>query len=113
VSCGCQGTAESNDRRRTNAVMCCVCPRRHKWTHCSVDGRPCLSRTCPKDRHDDGDGTLVWFWVRWYGVPFPIRAVMRTPIWMWIGGLPLSGTLVGCGCVKRLKDWWETMANRG
>ena len=57
---------------------------------------------CPRGRHTGG-GLVWWFWVWWYGVPYPLRKVMEV-----LAESPhLNIRAVefdGCGCVKVLKD---------
>lgn len=43
-----------------------------------------------------GPGIVVWLFMRWYGVPQPIRW------WWWIHGFR-TDELPGCGCIVKLK----------
>lgn len=84
----------------TNTVMCHGCIER--W------GPVCPSglfvsvqidrRECPRDRFVK-DGTVRWWWIRWIGVPMPLR-------WWARWTLKKYPKLSGCGCVKVLKDLW-------
>lgn len=94
--------------------MCQVCMRAARATgdrlglrgggavRCTVSGRSVAEHvmesvaTCPRRRH----GAVVrWFGIMWYGPPAPLRWLM---FW-W-----LTGPVPGCGCVKFLKDIWES-----
>jgi hypothetical protein len=52
-------------------------------------------------------GHVRWLGMVWIGVPAPLR-------WWWVEvwGLELSGPLEGCGCVRRLRAWWNARAWR-
>ena len=86
------GTLVLNDVM-TAAAMCESCP--HSWLEsCTVDGKPLVNHAhaidCPKGRHPK-NGVVTWLWVRWYGVPLPLRVLIFR------FGLP------GCGCIKFLR----------
>lgn len=96
------------------AVMCAVCPNRDGFTHCTLDGRPMLSRPCPIGRHPDAKNVVKWAGLEWYGVPYPIRWAMRRK---WFRRLVGAGSLceskfMGCGCHVPLKDEWERFRGR-
>src|SRR5262245_21550550 len=100
--------------------MCQVCPfaRRDSqdpWglrgggaVECTVSGRSVASHvlsgspSCPLGMHPDRRGILTYVWVRWAGVPAPIRWAMA---W-WT-----RGPLEGCGCIVTLKLAWNREVN--
>lgn len=49
-------------------------------------------------RYADRRGVVRWLGVEWYGVPYPLRIVLRI-LWR----IP-PRRLPGCGCIKPLKD---------
>lgn len=85
----------------TNALMCHGCARR--WGPLCPSGRfvsvHIENRDCPRGRFVK-DGVVRWWWIRWIGVPMPLR---------WWARLTLRKCpkAPGCGCVKVLKDGWE------
>lgn len=101
MSCGCKS---NQDRRRTAAAMCVACPRSgiiQGVRICTESGRTTISHTdaqdCPIGRHPDKAGIVRWRWLRWYGVPMPLRWKIKDR---------LTKPLPGCGCVKPIKDLW-------
>lgn len=57
------------------------------------------------------DGFVRWLWMRWNGLPWPLRLVLwacyRKRGWTWakVRSLP------GCGCIARLKAAWLAVAS--
>lgn len=101
MTCTC--SAKALDR----AAFCFLCPHggsaRENVVACSIDGKPLVGRTkCAAGCF--GDGWIEWLGVRWYGVPIPLRWLLRVRV-----KVPLSG----CGCVVRLKDVWTRIKERG
>lgn len=78
-----------------------ACPRTGASVILHVKGK-----ACPRGWHPDKDGIVRWLGVRWYGVPFPIRAYLYARLGQ---GSPEEyiGAFAGCGCVVALKDWYE------
>lgn len=70
---------------------------------CSVDGKPIESHvmakvpTCPHGKHPDANGLVKWVGILWFGVPAPLRFVLRNR---------LTGPLPGCGCMRTPKLVW-------
>lgn len=116
MSCGCKATAEVRDRRRAAAVMCMLC--RHRWlrgprTVCGLTGltveRAVIEGGC--GRHPEAAGVLRWLGLRWYGVPAPLRWLLRLLIAL-RRVRPLTGPLDGCGCIVALRDRWDALRAR-
>ncbi len=105
MSCGCsRPTVDLSPA----AIMCGACPRRNGFVDCSVDGKPMLSRPCPREKHPDAIGRVRWLGIRWYGVPAPIRWYGSAGLYAEVCGLGANvkwRDLPGCGCIVRLKDW--------
>lgn len=51
------------------------------------------------------DGVMRWAGIDWYGVPYPVRLGLVR-----MGKLSHQSKLPGCGCVKVLKDAWESVS---
>ena len=89
-------------QRRSRAVMCDCC-KHSDGLQCRKSGFGALvivsapKAICPIRRHPNENGVVRWLGIEWYGVPAPIR---------WRVKKHLSGTLGGCGCIRRLKDLW-------
>lgn len=106
MSCGC--SAPKPDMSPA-AIMCGACPRRVGFVSCSVDGKPLLSRPCPLGKHPDTQGRVRWLWIRWYGVPAPLRWHGLAGLYSHTLGIGANvdwRALPGCGCVVWLKDRW-------
>ena len=107
MACGCA----PNPHLQTNAVMCGACPRldRSDLTTCTIDGQPACSRPCPRGKHVGTDGSLRWLWIRWYGVPMPLRWWGAAGLYyeaLGVGAKVNWKALPGCGCVAKLKELW-------
>ena len=91
----------------TAAAMCVACPFRNGEV-CRVSGLNArkdhaLLLDCWLGWHPRG-GTLgfPFPFVRWYGVPYPVRA------WLWLRRkISRPSALPGCGCLAILKDQWD------
>ncbi len=106
MSCGCGKPAPDLSPA---AIMCGACPRRRGFIECRVDGKPMLSRPCPKGKHPDDVGRVRWLGIRWHGIPAPIRWYGLAGLYaktLGIGARVKWRDLPGCGCVVRLKDLW-------
>lgn len=111
---GCGGCRTKHDQRqatRVRAAMCAACQHGGALggatVECRVSGRPIAEHVrggavCPVGAHPKG-GVLTWLGILWYGVPMPIRVALRDK---------LSGPLPGCGCVKFLKDLYESEVSK-
>ena len=51
------------------------------------------------------DGVIRWLGLDWYGVPYPVRLRLVRD-----GKLTHQSKLPGCGCIKVLKDAWESVS---
>lgn len=107
----CQQSGPHADQvRRARAVLChsCVWASRERGQHrrwtavgCTVSGKTVehhvssCAPSCPKKKHPDMAGMVRWLWIEWYGVPKPLRWVVRP-----------TGPVPGCGCIKVLKNAW-------
>jgi len=113
--CGCaRKRGGGRDRRRTAAAMCEVCPSGVLGAtrygvgvvECSISGRSisvAVTQKCPRGRHPDRDGVIVWAGVRWIGLPMPLRILLR-----WAHPKrPGVKSWAGCGCVLVLKRGLE------
>lgn len=117
MTCGsCQASQQST---RAKSVICHLCIYAERdpvspWVNgaisCSIDGKPIESHvmatvpTCPMGKHPDAAGLVRWLGILWFGVPAPMRWVLRSR---------LTGPLPGCGCTVwgktrwlRLKAWY-------
>lgn len=75
--------------------------------HYNGPARPGVATPAPVAAHPCGCGTFAdwggvvliirWLFIDWYGVPKPLR--MSCVPWAYWGR--------GCGCMVRLKDWWN------
>lgn len=63
-------------------------------------GRPVIGEKEVLPTFPSRKNVVVWLGIQWRGVPKPIRW------WAWWRGLPLTGPLDGCGCIRRLRCWW-------
>lgn len=110
MACGCGGNPSA---AKINAGVCLACgDAAAGLTVCSIDGQPLTAHamrgSCPAGRHLSKQGTVQWLGIRWYGLPWPIKAACR---WF-LGRLVLGGGSVlavadtGCGCTVRLKHAW-------
>ena len=116
MSCGCGKVAPNvpsmamvQSANRARAIMCQTCiygERTDSTTFglavVSCDGVPIAQyitgfSRCPKEKHPDQYGVVRWLGIRWFGVPKPLRMLMRP----W-----LTGDVQGCGCIARLKTLW-------
>ena len=108
MTCGCKNIVVPEVTRRARAAMCLTCLDADRGfgmdaIHCTVSGKTIETHvlqsdlTCPEGKHPDSDGCITWGGVRWYGVPMPVRWLLRRK---------LTGPLSGCGCIKLLKDCW-------
>lgn len=100
--CGCGDTRNIH----AAAAMCATCPRLENFTTCTIDGLPALSRACPLGKHPDAENVVRWCDLEWIGVPAPIRWALRLRWFRRIigAGSALRTDLIGCGCVKALKE---------
>lgn len=125
------------------AAMCAVCVHRDGRVTdaralCTIDGRhieihayeaavgrrlgvphdsPDAGRWgCPLGRHPDARGIVRLNGVEWYGLPWPVRVILRVGIVRRSLGLPpLTGREQphdGCGCVRALKVIWMRLTQR-
>lgn len=113
----CGGGSSRNPNER--AAMCQVCIRSerlwdddgHEVWGCTVSGEslgehiPLHTRDCPLNRYPDDDGIVLWFWIRWHGVPYPIRLWIR----LTHSKHPHPRSFAGCGCVVSLKRAWGSV----
>jgi hypothetical protein len=73
---------------------------------------------CPRGRWPQYGGTqagnVTWAWMRWRGVPMPIRWISSAKglLLKIIGRSKVNVQLEGCGCVHRLKLVWEGILAR-
>lgn len=79
----------------------CVCdPTEAGITACAV------AAIAPRWCTVYADGFVRWLWMRWIGLPWPLRIALwwrhRDRGWTWakVRALP------GCGCIARVKGWW-------
>lgn len=104
MCCGGGLTRTDLVRRAERAAMCLGCV--HGKPNCqgiTVEGRV-MAGDCPRGKHPDGDGLTLWLWVRWRGVPMPLRW------WAWRKSRKVfgdeamrPGDYPGCGCIHVLK----------
>lgn len=110
---GCiNASPDAADIRRARAIICHWCLyAEHEpdgtitgtAVACTVDGLSVDSHvtscrpSCPKGKHPDENGMVVFMGIRWYGVPAFLR---------WLLVFRLTGAVPGCGCVAYLKDLW-------
>lgn len=96
-------------------AMCCMCLHaEHDGTfwgrgpdRCGLSGHDVMDmvtrRGCPRNKFPRGPRSVTrWAWMRWYGVPYPVRLVV------WAAGAhhrPPS-RWHGCGCLVWAKDLW-------
>ena len=101
---------------RIRAAMCETCPRASRartetsrWgaVACRPTGVPIAvhlvgGEPCPAGKLPGDDGVTRWAWIRWYGVPYPVR------LWLWASHPrhPRPRSFAGCGCAKAAKDLW-------
>lgn len=101
--------------------MCHFCPHasrhaRSPWVKgaetCTVSGSPVVVHAtihrCPVGRFNPHDDHTRWLGLVWYGVPYPLRVLLRR--------LHPSRRAVsywaGCGCIKPLKDFTVRVGER-
>lgn len=129
------------DRDTTAVFMCLSCEhaRASRFVSCSIRGRPLVSQVCggvlksdapmarpaartpgacSREQSDcprgpDSRGLVRWFWMRWRGVPAPLRWVLSDPDLCGLLGHDRPAAIEdfpGCGCIDRLKIWTEGLA---
>lgn len=111
MGCGCS-KKPSNGYAATAAALCHVCiyaehnpvdPWNEGAVRCTINGYPIHKAMpippCPKKKHPDKQGVTRWLYVRWYGLPFPIR------LWLWATHQShrRPSWWTGCGCSVFLK----------
>ena len=86
MTCSCRA---NRDHKRTIDAMSLV------WGRASVDRET---------------GVVTWLGVRWHGVPYPARLWVCLREWAEVGSdAHRPSDFAGCGCVVRLKDWYESI----
>lgn len=113
MSCdGCQG---GGCRDRERAAMCATClrgaKRRGRTVGCGHAGEPVSlyirgARACPWGKHPDRGGVTRWAFLRWHGVPMPLRVWLR----LRAPTHPAPSSFGGCGCLVAAKAAWESIA---
>lgn len=106
------------DNLRERAAMCLWCNRRGQSKACPVDGKHTYTHItvnqCPRGYFPDADGLIRWRWVKWMGVPRPVR----DHAWR-VRGKAKGKTLAewresfrGCGCVRKWKAAWMRLVRK-
>lgn len=109
----CQGECPLSVREI--ALMCWTCSHRRdtvdakgvKVTSCTIDGIELQDRKTCQRGYFGKDGITRLFGVRFYRVPKPIRWLF----WLTHWNYPPS-YFRACGCLKRLRDWWDRVKIR-
>lgn len=105
---------------RERAAMCVWCTRANPNAKaCPADGKHThvhiTVRGCPRGYFPDADGLIRWRWVKWMGVPQPVRdhtwrvkgKAKGKTLDEWRASFP------GCGCVRILKAAWLRLKRIG
>ena len=109
MPCGCNAKSKPSPSLASKAAMCHLCPHGERdgvgVVACTISGKDILQATasdavCPLGRHPDADGIVVWWGLRWLGVPEPLRWRL---VWD-LGREPRH--LDGCGCIAAIKASW-------
>lgn len=106
MTCGCtpQPVSLTHDGRairadwQTHAAMCSVCMRCERWQVNVTTG------VCPRGLAPNRDGHVTWLGMVWRGVPYPIRLLLAFRL----RRVSLLRALPGCGCLNRVKAYYET-----
>lgn len=94
---------EGKELVQLRTIICGSCKHLRRDT-CSVSGMPYQVHTvgfeCPKDKQADDNGHVRRFFMRWVGIPAPVR-------WWkaWRGDRRWLSS-PGCGCIVWLKRLW-------
>lgn len=106
----CSPCKAAGEVARTNKAMCAACGWRDGQT-CRRAGHTLTAVAvaegllCPLGRHTTvaKGGVVTWRWLRWWGVPGPVRVELA------VKGVKLrrGEELPGCGCLVAVKAWAE------
>jgi hypothetical protein len=106
----CSPCKAAGEVARTNKAMCAACGWRDGGTcrkagHTLTGVAVAEGLLCPLGRHTTvaKGGVVTWRWLRWWGVPGPVRVELA------VKGVKLrrGEELPGCGCLVWLKAWAE------
>ncbi len=126
--CACGDTSVTIDTPRGREVrltviherlaMCATCMHGEHdgsfWSggtdRCGISGRHVLDHAsdglCPRRKFPEGDRRITrWAWLRWYGVPYPIRVAL----FIIAPGHRPPSRWYECGCIVALKDAWRSI----
>lgn len=98
------------DLYRTRAIVCAMCSSRildrgaggGEVDRCSISKSLVAShvhgKACPRNKQADDNGWVRWLWIRWVGIPYPVRVwkSITTKHRGWF-------SLPGCGCALKAK----------
>jgi len=110
MACGCNKSTVSPDLSKAIACHMCIYAEHGPSAmndgavSCTIDGKPVCGRVaCPKGKFG-ANGLIKSLGVWHYGAAYWQRVI----VWALKRTHPKPGAFPFCGCVKVLRDWWDS-----